>query len=157
MRILSWPTSIMRRTVLRVAVLGVSGVMGARAGLGAEASGAEYDDLILRLIGGAASVSPRVRLQIPAVFSNGAGVPMTLAVESPMTEVDHVRRVHVLAPRNPIIPVATFQFTPQSGRAMISTRIRLSEPQDVIAVAELSDGTLLQARTWVAVDTNGCT
>jgi sulfur-oxidizing protein SoxY len=73
-----------------------------------------------------------------------------------MTENDHVRRVHVLAPKNPIIVVATFQFTPQSGSAAVSIRIRLAEPQMVLAVAEMNDGALLMARTWVKVETDGC-
>ena len=100
--------------------------------------------------------SPRVRLELPSTFSNGHGVPMTLAVESPMTEADYVRQVQVLAPRNPILIVAGFQFTPDSGRAAVSTRIRLAEPQNVLAVAEMSDGSLLLARSWVEVTINGC-
>jgi sulfur-oxidizing protein SoxY len=39
----------------------------------------------------------------------------------------------------------------------VETRIRLAEPQDVVAVAEMNDGTLLMTTTWVEVATNGCT
>jgi sulfur-oxidizing protein SoxY len=81
---------------------------------------------------------------------------LTLEVDGPMTQTDHVRLVHVLAPRNPIILVGSFQFTPQSGRACVSTRVRLAEPQNVLAAAEMSDGSVLMAKTWVKVDTNGC-
>lgn len=114
------------------------------------------DDLVRRMIGRAAVLSPLVHLQMPPVFGNGYSVPLTLTIDSPMTETEHVRMVHVLAPQNPIILAARFQFTPRSGRAAISTRIRLAEPQNVLAVAEMSDGALLMARTWVKVDTNGC-
>jgi sulfur-oxidizing protein SoxY len=93
---------------------------------------------------------------MPPVFGNGYTVPLSLEVDSPMIQTDYVRVVHVLAPRNPIIIVGSFQFTPQSGRARVSTRIRLAEPQNVLAAAEMSDGTVLMTKTWVRVDTNGC-
>lgn len=117
---------------------------------------ASDDELVRQMLGSAAAESPLVHLEIPQSFGNGYSVPMALSVDSPMTEADHVRLVHVLAPQNPIILVARFRFTPQSGRAAITTRIRLSGPQNVIAVAEMSSGSLLMARTWVKVDTDGC-
>jgi sulfur-oxidizing protein SoxY len=64
--------------------------------------------------------------------------------------------VRVVAPRNPLIEVATFHFVPQLSQPRVSTRIRLAEPQDVLAFAELNDGTLLMTKTWVDVATNGC-
>ena len=93
---------------------------------------------------------------MPAVFPNGYTVPLSFDVDSPMNEADYVRHVRVLAPRNPLIEVADFRFTPRSGRARVSTRIRLAEPQNVLVVADMSDGTLLLARTWIKVDINGC-
>jgi sulfur-oxidizing protein SoxY len=127
----------------------------------ARASGGQGDleaenELVRKLTGKSPELSSRVRLDMPAVFGNGYGVPMSLAVESPMTAADYVKRVHVFAPRNPIIPVASFQFSPKSGRAAIVTRIRLAEPQNVIAVAETSGGAWLMNRAWVQVETNGC-
>ena len=116
----------------------------------------EAIELVKRLTGRVPTESSRVRLEMPAVFPNGYTVPMTIDVDSPMTEADHVRYVRVLAPRNPLIEVATFYFSPQSGRAHVSTRIRLAEAQYVLAVADISDGTLLMTRTWVKVDINGC-
>jgi len=116
----------------------------------------EPDELITRLFGRTATYSPSVRLQMPAVFGNGYSVPLTLEADSPMTEANHVRALLVLAPGNPIPVVANFQFTPASGRAAITTRIRLSQPQAVIAIADMSDGALLMARSWVKVDTDGC-
>lgn len=109
-----------------------------------------------QLFGRAPVPSDRLRLDMPQIFPNGYTVPMAIDVDSPMTDSDHVRAVHVVAPRNPLIRVASFHFTPHSGRARISTRIRLAEPQNVIAVAEMSDGQLLMARTWVEVEINGC-
>jgi sulfur-oxidizing protein SoxY len=93
---------------------------------------------------------------MPRTFPNGYTVPLTIEVDSLMTEDDHVRHVRVVAPRNPLIEVATFHFLPQHSQPRVSTRIRLAEPQYVLAVAEMSDGTLQMAKTWVDVATNGC-
>jgi sulfur-oxidizing protein SoxY len=113
-------------------------------------------ELIKHLTGKTPTESDRLHLAMPRVFPNGYTVPLTLLIDSPMTETDHVRDVRVLAPRNPLITVATFHFVPQRSEPRVSTRIRLAQPQDVLAVAEMNDGTLLMTRTWVEVATNGC-
>jgi sulfur-oxidizing protein SoxY len=146
--------AVLRRTIFRAAWLGLAG--GTLAATPGFAASDEDNDLIGRLIGRKATDSPRVQLLMPAVFGNGYSVPLTLNVDSPMTETDHVRTVHVIAPKNPIVIAAKLQFTPASGRVAVSTRIRLAEPQTVIALAEMNDGAVLMARTPVKVDTNGC-
>ena len=112
--------------------------------------------LIKRLTGKTPTESDRLHLVMPRTFPNGYTVPLSLDIDSPMTESDHVRYVRVVAPRNPLIEVATFHFVPQRSQPRVSTRIRLAEPQFVLAFAELSDGTLLMTKTWVEVATNGC-
>jgi sulfur-oxidizing protein SoxY len=148
---------VRRRNLLRTA-LGLAGVViSVRPSLGLPDDEASEDSrLVEQMIGRPAVVSPRVHLSMPASFANGYRVPMTLSVDSPMTGADHVRMVHVLAPKNPIVPVAEFHFTPQSGAAVISTRVRLAKSQTVLAVADMSDGSLLMARSWVKVDIDGC-
>jgi sulfur-oxidizing protein SoxY len=116
----------------------------------------EAAELIRRLTGRTATASDRLHLIMPRTFPNGYTVPLNVAIDSPMTEHDYVRYVRVVAPRNPIIKVATFHFVPQRSQPRVSTRIRLAEPQDVLAFAELNDGTLLMTKTWVDVATNGC-
>lgn len=113
-------------------------------------------DLVAGLFGKAPIQSDKLRLQMPPHFANGYTVPLALEVESAMTETDYPRAVHILAPRNPFLRVATFHFTPGSGKARLSTRIRLAMPQNVIAVAELSDGAILMAKSWVEVEIDGC-
>ena len=146
--------ALLRRTILRAAGLALAaGTLPANPGF---AASDEDNDLIERLIGKKATESPRVQLLMPAVFGNGYSVPLTLRVDSPMTETDHVRTVHIIAPKNPIVVVAKLQFTPDSGRVAVSTRIRLAEPQTVLALAEMNDGAVLMARAPVKVDTDGC-
>jgi sulfur-oxidizing protein SoxY len=73
-----------------------------------------------------------------------------------MTAADHVKQVRVLAPRSPIIEVATFHFVAKRSQPLVSTCIRLAMPQFVVAVAVMNDNALLMTKTWVAVATNGC-
>lgn len=117
----------------------------------------EAIELIERLIGRTLTESDRLRLEMPAVFPTGYTVPMTLAVDSPMTELDHVRHVRVFAPKNPLTEVVSFHFAPLRSAARVSTRIRLAAPQYVVAVAEMNDGSFLMTKTWVDVATDGCT
>jgi len=116
----------------------------------------EVDDVVKQLIGRSAIESDRIRLSMPRVFPNGYTVPLGLEVDSPMTAGDHVKQVRVLAPRNPIIEVATFHFVPGRSQPQVSTRIRLAAPQFVVAVAAMNDDALLMAKAWVEVATNGC-
>ena len=148
-------TGLTRRALF---LTGVSGI--ATATLVATANASEdVDDavaLIERLAGKAPTETDRLHLVMPRTFPNGYTVPLSLDIDSPMTETDHVRYVRVVAPRNPLIDVATFHFVPRRSQPRLSTRIRLAKPQYVLAFAELSDGTLLMAKTWVDVATDGC-
>jgi sulfur-oxidizing protein SoxY len=146
-----------RRAVLTAALAQGASLAGAALASPLDAAGEEAADLVRQVTGRRPSESDRVRLTMPRTFPNGSAVPLTLEVDSPMTEHDHVRHVHLLAPRNPIVETGSFHFTPRHGVARVSTRIRLSGPQHVVAVAEMSDGALLMTRAWVEVGTDGCT
>lgn len=95
-------------------------------------------------------------LRLPAVAENGAQVPLTVAVDSPMTAADHVAAIHVFATRNPTPGIATFHLSPALGRAEVQTRIRLAEDQRVVALARLSDGRVLRAAAEARVAAGGC-
>ena len=91
-----------------------------------------------------------------AHFANGYTVPLALERRQSDDGGGPSARVHILAPRNPFLRVASFISRRGSGKARMSTRIRLAKPQNVIAVAEMSDGALLMAKTWVEVEIDGC-
>ncbi|WP_315832690.1 thiosulfate oxidation carrier protein SoxY [Bradyrhizobium prioriisuperbiae] len=146
--------NVTRRSILAAAVAGGASVAMAAA---PDAAGdADAIAQVRRLTGKDAALSPRLHLAMPAHFPNGYIVPLMLRIDSDMSEADHVRQVQVLAPRNPINPVATFHFVPGRSEPVVSTRIRLAEPQDVLVVAEMNDGALLMTRVFVEVATNGC-
>jgi sulfur-oxidizing protein SoxY len=149
--------SCTRRTVLTAAAAAGAGFAGGVLVSPVDASDSDDDVAIVEQLTGKTPVeSDRVRLVMPKTFPNGYTVPLFLEIDSPMSEADHVRHVRVFAPRNPFIEVVCFHFAPRRSEPRVSTRIRLAEPQYVVAVAQMNDGVLLMNKTWVEVATNGC-
>lgn len=108
------------------------------------------------LVGGAPLRREGVRLELPALADNGNVVPLRVAVRSPMTDADHVTRIWLLSPRNPVTRMAVFHLGPWSGRAEIATRVRLAGTQEVVALARLSSGEFLYAQAEVVVTESAC-
>lgn len=108
------------------------------------------------LVDGRAVQEGRIAFDVPQIAENGATVPVTIEVQSPMTADDHVTALHILSERNPFPHVASFHFSPRSGRAVVSTRIRLAESQRIHALAEMSDGSLYTVAREVQVTIGGC-
>lgn len=120
---------------------------------------AALDDMkaaIAKATNGAKINAGRVKLEIPPLSENGNTVPITVTVDSPMTEADHVKAIHVFNEKNPQPHVITARLGPRAGRAELQTRIRLSDTQDIVAVAELSDGTFWTASAHVIVTLGAC-
>ena len=98
----------------------------------------------------------KIKLDLPTIAENGLVVPLNFEVESPMTEKDYVKAVYFFAEGNPNPQVADFRFTPLSPKAAAQIRIRLAQTQNIIAVAEMSDGSLYTAKKEVKVTIGGC-
>jgi sulfur-oxidizing protein SoxY len=81
---------------------------------------------------------------------------VTVSVESPMTDKDYVKAVHVVADGNPNPGVGSFFFNPASGKCEVQLRMRLAQTQKIVAVAEMSDGTLWTTAREVKVTIGGC-
>ena len=142
-----------RRTVLAgAAALGLWSLSPRTAWPASEA----WRRSLLQLTGGRTPQSGRVRLDLSALVENGNAVPVLLAVDSPMTPADHVRRLALLTERNPQPEVAVFTLGPLSGRAQVATRMRLATSQTVWALAELSDGSWWQQGADVIVTLAAC-
>ncbi|HEV7256253.1 MAG TPA: thiosulfate oxidation carrier protein SoxY [Bosea sp. (in: a-proteobacteria)] len=139
-------------------------VAGAAAGLlvaalpphaAAEAS-PELAQLIARITEGVAPERARISLEIPALVENGNSVDTRIAVESPMTEADHVRWIHLIAEKNPFPDMARFHLGPRAGRAEVATTLRLAQSQTVTAIAALSDGRFVMADANIVVTLSAC-
>ncbi|SRR5579871_1758789 len=115
----------------------------------------DYADQIRKFTGGKTPVEGRVKLELPELAENGNTVPLSVAVDVPAGEDVHVQEILVVAPANPNARVIRFRFSPASVPEA-STRIRLAETQDVMAVAKLSDGTFFSAARQIKVTIGGC-
>ncbi len=112
-----------------------------------------------KLLSDLVKVAPRagkVKIEAPEIAENGNSVPVAVTVDSPMSPSDHVRAIHVISDRNPQPGVASFMLGPGNGKAEVHLRMRMSESQNVIVVAELSDGSAWTATREVKVTIGGC-
>ncbi|MDP1674880.1 MAG: thiosulfate oxidation carrier protein SoxY [Burkholderiales bacterium] len=112
--------------------------------------------LLREVTGGAPVNAGRVTVDTPPLADNGHSVAVRVLADSPMTAEDHVRRITLLAERNPRPVVASFTLGPHSGRAEISTRIRLADIQDVLALVQFSDGSWWMGGAHVIVTELAC-
>ena len=131
----------------------LAGAMVVRPALG------QSDELaaaVRQFTGGAPVRTGKVRLDIAQLVDNGNTVPMTVSVDHPMTEADHVREIAVFNERNPQREVAKFTLGPRAGKAVVSTRIRLATSQKLVAVARLSDGSYWSQSADVIVTLAAC-
>jgi sulfur-oxidizing protein SoxY len=111
----------------------------------------------IKQVTGDAAVRPgRVTLDIPPLVENGNAVPLTVSVDSPMTEADHVKSIHVFNEKNPQPHVFDARLSPRNGKAVVSTRIKLADAQKVVAIAETSKGEFFSASADVIVTIAAC-
>jgi sulfur-oxidizing protein SoxY len=108
------------------------------------------------IIGDARVHQGKVKLEVPPLVENGNAVPLTVSVDSPMTEGEHVKSIHIFNEKNPQPNVASFYLGPRAGRAQVSTRIRLADSQKVIAIAQLSDDSFWSDSADVVVTLAAC-
>jgi sulfur-oxidizing protein SoxY len=117
---------------------------------------AAFQAALKRIVGDSPVRKGRVKLTLPPLIDNGNSVPLTLTVDSPMTEADHVKAIHVLTEKNPLPDVVSVSFGPRAGRATFSTRVRLADTQTVTAIAQMSDGSFWSDGAEVVVTLSAC-
>lgn len=120
------------------------------------AAAAEVRSAVEAILAGRIPGEAGLTVDAPDLAENGAQVPIRVAVDSPMTPDDHVTAIHLVATANPVPGLTTFRLTPRLGRAEVFTRVRLAEAQEVLVLAELSDGRVLSAAVRIAVTAGGC-
>lgn len=110
---------------------------------------ATVEELTSGFTGGATPATGGITITAPEIAENGNTVPVS--VDAPGAVA-----IMLLAAGNPTPAVATFAFGPGAGSQMAATRIRLATTQDVIALAKMPDGSVVQAATTVKVTIGGC-
>jgi len=93
--------------------------------------------------------SDKVMLKVPDIAENGAVVPVTVK-----TKITGVKRISLIVVENPNPLSASFKLMP-GAEADISTRIKMGQSSDVIAVVETDSG-VYTAKKKVKVTIGGC-
>ena len=101
-------------------------------------------------------VRARVTLKLPVLAESGNVVPVTVSVDSPMSEVDHVTEIHLFAEKNRLPRILSVNIGPWNGKAEVQSRIRLADSQQVLAVAVMNDGALFSDAKQVEVTYSSC-
>src|SRR5690242_8983049 len=122
----------------------------------AHATPGALDGVSKDVTGGALLREGKVTLDIPPLVENGNAAPLTVRVDSQMTDDDHVKAIHVFNEKNPQPHVFNAWLSPANGQARIATRIKLADSQKVVAVAETSRGEFWSAHTDVIVTIAAC-
>ncbi|HEU5272550.1 MAG TPA: SoxY-related AACIE arm protein [Xanthobacteraceae bacterium] len=122
----------------------------------AAATPATMQRAIRQVVGEAPVRKGKVTIEVPALVENGNTVALAIQVDSPMTEQDHVKAIHVFNEKNPLPNVISARLSPRAGRARIATRFRLADTQTITAIAELSDGSFWSASADVIVTLQAC-
>jgi sulfur-oxidizing protein SoxY len=152
--------SVLSRRTFIVAGTAAFGLMPliARADNGAASlvPSREFNDDFARIVGNAKPIDGKISVDLPETADNGNFVPITIAVDSPMSDGDHVTAIHLLSTANPRAHVATFHLSPANAVARVQSRMRLAKTQDVIVLAALSNGDILISTTRVGVTIGGC-
>lgn len=137
-------------------VLAGAAMVAARPAASQSDSGETFEAAEKAILAGRTAVGTGIAIDMPPLSENGNSVDLTIKVESPTTPEDHVRAIHVLAEKNPVAHVATFQMGPRAGRAELATRIRLSTTQQIVVLAETSRGVVHRASREVIVILGAC-
>lgn len=98
---------------------------------------------------GDAIIDGGVQLNLADIAEDGYKVPVEVVVEGAMA-------VLIVAPANPVPPVAMVTFGPLAADHRFATRIRLARTQEVLAFARMTDGTVRRATQHVNVVVGGC-
>jgi sulfur-oxidizing protein SoxY len=107
-------------------------------------------DLMKALGASAPTESKDVTIQGPDIAENGAVVPLGAS-----TALPGVKRMLLLVEKNPSMLSAMFDFTDAIEPA-ISTRVKMGQTSNVIAVAMTNDGRVLFAQKEIKVTLGGC-
>ena len=147
---------VTRRSALAVGAGGIVFAMFGGTAREAWATPEDAANIIKEFSGGSEPVMQGISLTTPEIAENGNTVPISVSVDSAMTEDDNVKSVIILAEGNPRAEVVRFNFSLASGVAEAKTRIRLAKTQNVVAVAKMGDGSVRMASNQVKVTIGGC-
>ncbi len=98
----------------------------------------------------------KIKFDAPLIAEDGGNVGITVDSSLPVSGAAAVTSIYIISDKNRRPLLAKFSFTPESGRAFLSTAVRLATTTDMRAVVELHDGTLYAVTKHVRVTISGC-
>lgn len=137
-------------------VFGAGALVVAFRPVTARATPAAMQEAVRKVVGDAKIQRGKVKLDLPPLIDNGNVVALAVAVDSPMTQADHVKAIHVFNEKNPQPNIIGVYLGPRAGRAQIFARVRLADSQTITAIAQLSDGSFWLDTQDVIVTTAAC-
>jgi sulfur-oxidizing protein SoxY len=96
-----------------------------------------------------------IAVEMPYRAEDAAIVPVTLRTILPAGDTRRVVAITLVIDQNPAPMAARFELGQASSVSQIATRVRVNNYTDIHAVAELSDGKLYVAKTYVKAS-GGC-
>lgn len=94
-----------------------------------------------------------IALEAPSRAHDAATVPIVMKA---LDDVRPVKKVHLIVDQNPVPLAGIFSFTDEAGVwRSLETRIRINEYTNVRAIAEMEDGSLHMAQSFVKAS-GGC-
>lgn len=113
-------------------------------------------EAIAKFTGGKESKQSLVVLSAPEIAENGLVVPLKVSIEMETSNPLFPKKIHLIAPANPLPHVCSMTISKRNGKAYMSTRAKLAKSQEVIALVELGDGTFVHDAKMVKVTIGGC-
>jgi sulfur-oxidizing protein SoxY len=146
------------RTSRRDLLIGSAGIglVTALPARSASATPAMLEEAIRNVVGESNLQRGKVTLDVPPLVENGNAVPLTIIVDSPMSEAEHVKAIHVFNEKNPQPKVISVALGPRAGKASVATRIKLADAQRIVGIAEMSDGSFWTGEANVIVTIAAC-
>ena len=108
-----------------------------------------YDEAYKIVTGGVEPTEGGIKIDAPEIASNGATVPITIS-----TDLENVKTISVLVENNPRPYISTF-FINENIEATISTRVKMRETSNIVAIVETAEGKFI-AKQSVKVTAGGC-
>jgi sulfur-oxidizing protein SoxY len=97
----------------------------------------------------AVETTEAINIKAPDIAENGAVVPVTVS-----TDMEGVKSITIFAAKNQTPLIASFDLS-EHATPFVSTRIKMAETADIIAVVQTGDGLFSNAKS-VKVTIGGC-
>jgi sulfur-oxidizing protein SoxY len=144
---------MLSRSVAVATLLGTAGLLPQAAQAAYNSAAFEIKTMadLIKSLGGSAPVESKdIGISGPDIAENGAVVPIGVS-----TTLPGVKRMLVLVEKNPSVLSAIFEVS-DAVDASFSTRVKMGQSSNVMAVAMMADGKVLFAQKEVKVTLGGC-